>query len=354
MGAPPRRALAELPEAVSLGVERARLGGRVGPVEDVALLRGEQEDEPVGQPKELLVEPLRSQRLLPERVAQRAVLLVRHEALAEHQERLGHPLAELIASARPLLPPRLAPQLQRALGGGAARAAEAGLVDEEPEGGEVGVAVFGEDAREVGLDPCGAREAGVVAHHTERETVAHDAPEGLVGRVEKLLHEPKGAPTVCAVAEGHRRGVEPDAGGRDDHRDLPREREVTDGEHPPLARQRVRRPERDEAEHLPKHVPDELLRERRGVAVLREAAGELLVVGLGDAPEAPDLVAEVEPLLDAVVRGLLVPRGELGDAGEPVGREEPSLDGERFEGDLRGVAGATRAHDAPSTGGRRR
>lgn len=66
--------------------------------------------------------------------------------------------------------------------------AKAAAVGEQPEGDEVSVAFFLEDAGEAGLDVGRAHEAGVVAQDAQGVAVAEDAPLGGVTRVEVCLH----------------------------------------------------------------------------------------------------------------------------------------------------------------------
>ena len=98
------------------------------------------------------------------------------EALPQGDERILDATAQVFAGARTLFAAGIAPHFERAFGDRLALAAEARLVAEQPERGEVGVALFREDALEVRLDPRGAREARVVADDAQRDAVADDAP----------------------------------------------------------------------------------------------------------------------------------------------------------------------------------
>src|SRR5690606_38280221 len=99
----------------------------------------------------------------------------------------------------------------------------------QPKRGEIGVAILREDALYINLDPRGAREAGVVADDAECDTVADDAPEGALLRVQVLLREAEGAPLAAPIAECCDGRVEPAFGRGDDHRHAPTERRMTDG-----------------------------------------------------------------------------------------------------------------------------
>src|SRR5690606_12378995 len=134
----------------------------------------------------------------------------------EDREGFFDAAAELVAGAGSFFSARLAPGFERAFGDRLLGTAEAGLVGEEPEGGEVGVELFGEDAREVRFDPRGAGEARVVAQDAQGVPVGREAPEGAVLGVEVLLREAEGAPAAAAVAEVRREGVETARRRRDD------------------------------------------------------------------------------------------------------------------------------------------
>src|SRR5690606_3140843 len=71
-----------------------------------------------------------------------------------------------------------------------------------------------------------------------------------------------------------------------------------------------------------------------GVGLRFAARLEVRPVRLRDAPEAADLVAEVQPLVDAVVGFRLRARLKLSHLREPLGRQEAAFDRESFEGEL--------------------
>jgi hypothetical protein len=69
---------------------------------------------------------------------------MREEALAEGDECVLDPESQFVARLRAFLSTGVAPGLERALGGGLISAAEAGLVRQQPQCGEVGVTLLGE------------------------------------------------------------------------------------------------------------------------------------------------------------------------------------------------------------------
>ncbi len=337
------RALAQPPQAVALFVEGARRGCGLGRVEHPALLGGEQEDEPVDEAQQLLEERLRREVAGRLKSAARSALFsgCATKPCPSASSASSTPRRRLSRARVPCSAAGAAPGLQRALGRRLFCAAEAGLVQEQPEGGEVGVALLLEDAREVGLDPRGAREARVVAEEPQREAVARDAPEGLVGGVEKLLHETERAALRARPRRRAREGgVEARAPRGDHHRHARSPPRATRpmGKTRPSRSTGARR--RARASAKPKTSPRSAVTKRSARAVAVGAARapglEVAPVGLGDAPVAPDLVAEVEPARNAVVGLGLLPRVELREAAQPLGREQPAFDGERLEGELRG------------------
>ena len=131
-------------------------------MQQVPFLDREQEDEPVDEPQEL--PEVAFLRELP-RVQRGAKLPVRgvgQEPLPQDLQRLPEAVAQLVPCPRPLLPASFPPHLQRTCLRRVLGTAEARLVGEEPERGEVGVQVLGEDSGEVGFNPRRPREARVV------------------------------------------------------------------------------------------------------------------------------------------------------------------------------------------------
>ena len=137
---------------------------------------------------------------------------------------------------------------------------------EEPERGEVGVQVLGEDPGEVGFDPRRPCEARVVARDSQREPVRRDTPERGAGRVQVLLQEPEGAPPAPLVAELGQGGIQSRSRrGRHDRNS------VAEGEEahriPPLVdRPRLRLHHRSEAQRVAQKSFEETLGECLGVA----------------------------------------------------------------------------------------
>jgi len=132
-------------------------------MEETALLDREQEDEPVDEAQELLEVGGRRKRPALKGRAQRSVVRVAEETLAEGDQRFLEAPSQVLAGARPLLAPGFAPGLERAIRRWPIGAAETRLVSQQPECPEVGIALLREDSRQVGFDPRRPREACVVA-----------------------------------------------------------------------------------------------------------------------------------------------------------------------------------------------
>ena len=230
------------------------------------------------------------------------------------------------------MPPGLPPRLQRARRVRVAGAAEARLVREEPERGEVGVQVLREDPAQVGCEPRRPREARVLARDAQRESVRGEAPAHRAGRVQSLLQEPERAPAAPVVAELGQEGVEARAGRGNDDGHAVAEREEPHRV-PPLAdRRRFRAREGGEPERVAQQRLDEALGERAGVAPRGAAGFQLAKAGLGDAPAPGDLVADVQPLRHTVVGRLLRAGLALRHPAEPLRPEQAALDREGVEG----------------------
>src|SRR5690606_773278 len=93
----------------------------------------------------------------------------------------------------------------------------------------------------------------------------------------------------------------------------------------------------DEAEGVAEEAEHETPGQRVGVGASLAPGREVGPLRLGDAPEAADLIAKFQALVNAVVGGALMGCLELGNLGEPVGGQQAAFDGDRVEGEL-GVA----------------
>ena len=302
-------------------------------MQQVAFLDREQEDESVDEPQKL--PEVAFLRELP-RVQRGTKLPVRgvgQEPLPQDLQRLPEAVAQLVPCPRPLLPAGFPPHLQRACLRRVAGASEARLVGEEPERGEVGVQVLGEDSGEVGLDPRRPREARVVARNPQREPVRRHTPERGAGRVQVLLQEPEGAPPAPVVAELGQRSVQTRSHRGHDDGNPVAEGEESHRIHPLADRPRLLPHHRREAQCVAQKRLEEALGKRAGVASRGPTRLQLPKARLGDAPAPGDLVADVEPLRNAVVGRLLRGGLELGHLSQPVSPEKTALDRERFEGD---------------------
>ena len=176
-------------------------------MQQVPLLDGEQKNEPVDQSQKLFEESVLRETPGVQGSPERRVRGMRKEPLPQDPERLLEARAQPFPRPSPLFSPGHPPGLERAGPVRVAGAAEARLVREKPERGEVGVQVLREDPAEVGFDPRRPREARVVARDAQREPVRGEAPEHLAGRVQGFLQKPERAPAALVVAELGQEGV---------------------------------------------------------------------------------------------------------------------------------------------------
>ena len=141
---------AQVGEAVAFGVEPARLRGGLLRVEQVPVLGHHQEDEPVDEAQKL-VEPFGEVDLAGSQLRREIGVGFEETGAQRLQRRLdlfGEPVARGLALARA----GVAPAFERAVGHGRARDAEAAAMDQEPEQGEGGRVLVGEDLGQVGFD----------------------------------------------------------------------------------------------------------------------------------------------------------------------------------------------------------
>ena len=117
--------------------------------------------------------------MIIERLSQGGIGRVREKAIAQLPQRLGDagpqvgqgPFAQLLGLAAPLLQNRRLSGGLRAHSGAKARG-----MGQQPEGDEIGVALFLEDARQVGLDIGGPGQTGVIAQDADGVTIGDDTP----------------------------------------------------------------------------------------------------------------------------------------------------------------------------------
>ncbi len=67
---------------------------------------------------------------------------------------------------------------------------------QQPQQGEIGVMLAGEQRFQVEFHKGRAGEAHVIAQHTQAQPIAHNAPEIIVGAVEEFLHQAVGGTTA--------------------------------------------------------------------------------------------------------------------------------------------------------------
>ena len=351
VGAPSDGPITKAAETVAIGIELAGRVGCVLRVQQVPFFDREQEDESIDKSQELLeVAILRELPGVQGRTELR-VGAVGKKPLPQSLERLPEAGAQLVPRARSLLPAGLPPHLQGARLRRVVGAAEARLMGEEPERGEVGVQVLREDPAEVGFNPRRPREARVVARNPQRQPVRREAPERRAGGVQGLLQEPECASPTPVVSRLGQRGVQACAHRGDNDGNSIAEGEERHGIHALADRPGLRAHDGRESQGVAQQRFDEALGERAGVASRGAAGFHLPKARLGDAPAPGDLVADVEALRNAVVGRFLRAGLALSNPCEPLGPEKTALDREGVEGDLNlGPAASAKRHDQSTLG----
>ena len=321
-------------------------------MQQVPFFDREQEDEPIDESQQLPEVTLLRELPRVQRGSEPRVRGVGKEPLSQNLERLLEAVTQLVPGPSPFLSAGFQPRLQRALLRRVVGAAEARLVGEEPERGEVGVQVLREDPAEVGLDPRRPRETRVVARDPQRDSVRRQTPERRAGGVQGFLQEAKGAPPAPVVAELRQGGVQtcPRRGCYD--RNSIAEGEERDRIRLLADRLRPHAPDGRETECVAQKRLEEALDERAGVASRGAAGFHFPKTRLGNAPAPGDLVADVEALRNAVVGRLLRGGLELSHLSKPVCPEKTALDRERIEGDPSLAPAASTTRHGQSTLGR--
>ena len=98
-------------QAIAAGIESPRALVRLGKMQDVAILGGEQKQEPVHQAQQLLKENLVGELAVTERLAQKLVVRMTNKAVSQFTQGLFHAIAQLFQGALTLLGGLLAPLL---------------------------------------------------------------------------------------------------------------------------------------------------------------------------------------------------------------------------------------------------
>ena len=156
-----------------------------------AILRDEEEDQPVHDAQKLAVEVVQPDLPGTQGLAQRGVLQVAGEARAQDFERAFDTAAQLPERPRALTVRLAGPSFQPAgLGPVALARSEARGVGHEPEQHEIGVDLAREHRFEIEFEPGLAGEGLVVPQDAQAEAVRDDGPQVGVAAVEEFLHQP--------------------------------------------------------------------------------------------------------------------------------------------------------------------
>ena len=155
-------------------------------MEEVAVLGYHEEDQAVDE-AEKLVEVVGEGELAGLDLGAEVGVRV-EKARAEELQRLFHLTGKAVAGGLAFPCALVAPAFQRAVGGGGASGAEAGVVDQKPERGEGGDVFGGENLAKVRLDMGGAGKGRVVAHEAQVVAIDRQTPESGVLGVQVVLH----------------------------------------------------------------------------------------------------------------------------------------------------------------------
>ena len=145
-------------------------------MQQVAVLGGEQEDQPVDEAQELAEEVRQRQLAGLQLLAQRPLSGCERNPLPRLSSAASTPSRSFSRAATPSFWPASRQRSSAQSDGGALGEAEAAGVDEQPERGEIGEVLVLEDAAQVGLDIGGTREARVVAHEAQVDAVGSTGP----------------------------------------------------------------------------------------------------------------------------------------------------------------------------------
>ncbi len=296
---------------------------------------------------------LGGQRTVGERGTQGCILGMGHEALAQGQESILNPTAQVFPRPGAFLATCRTPGFQGAVRGWLPGFSKAGIVHQQPQGGEIGVAFLGEYPRQVSLDPGGSREAGIVAQDAQRVSVRDQAPQRLVDFVQVLLGQTKSGAAPAAIAELGQGRLQTSSGRRDDHGNALALGGEPDGERPIRDLDGRNSGQRGKTETVAQERHNKALGKQTRVRTGGLARDEVLPMRLGHAPVAADLVAQVQAFGNGVVGVGLVCRLQLGHSRKPVRGQQATLYRDCLEGELGFLLSATDSHGDQSTRGSR-
>ena len=276
---------AQCGEAVGLPVELAGGGCALGGVEQIAVLRHHQKDEPIHQAQEF-IEPVRQGDVAGFQLAGQ-IMVGAQESGTQHLEGLPHLARQTVPGGFPKAGAGLTPMLQRTIRCRSAGAAKTAAVNQQPERREGGSILSGEHPRQIGLDVGRAGEGGIVPQQPHPAAVGHQAPEGMVMVVEPIL-EGKGGGAGPIRGEGGAAALQLLPWRRHHHGNpIPGKKG-----HNPIGWGKIM-----EAEGLSQKLPDKALRGGQGRLL---APGKLIPVGLAHPESRGDLLANRQPFADAV------------------------------------------------------
>ena len=175
---------------VSLGIKGLCAFVCARGVEDVAILGGHEEDQPIDETEKLLKKVVVAQPLFlafRESCNQGCICRMLQESGAEFEQRRLNADTQVVAGRDAFFPANRPPVFQHALRRRSAGFAKARVVCQHPESAEVGIKVIAQDARQVDLYVAGSCDTFAIAHDAPERSVRGDSPQGGLSRIQVAL-----------------------------------------------------------------------------------------------------------------------------------------------------------------------
>ena len=173
---------------IALGIKLPSRCRRVRRMQQVSVLCGEQEDQPIDETKKLAKKFRQRQRAGAQSLAQSGILGMREKSSAETEQCRLDAIAQFVASGDALLLARFTPAFEGAIGRRRACQTEAARMNQKPERREIREQLGLEHATQIGLDVSRSREARIVTHEAQPRAIGAQAPERAVARIQPILY----------------------------------------------------------------------------------------------------------------------------------------------------------------------
>ena len=243
----------------------AAAAARVRRMQQVAVLGGEQKDQPIDEAEKLAEELRQRQRADCSCSRSAALLGCDRKPLPRLSSAASTPSRSLSRAVTPSFWPASRQRSSAQSDGGVPASAEAAGMDQQPQRREIGEGIAFEDAAQIGLDIGGARQARIVAHEAQVDAVGAKAPERAFAGIEPVL-QGGGGRAPAPVGGQVRAGAVEIVRGRHDHdRYAAAERFQRDGELPVADRASAHAAHVGKAEHVAQELLDEIHRGGRAM-----------------------------------------------------------------------------------------